>query len=70
MNYTLIFIISFTSLITNPSGEKTIVTDSQVIEIPGFKTNNACRQELNALERTTTLTPNAETKFKHCLKVR
>lgn len=70
MNYTLIFIIAITNLITNPSGEKMTVTENTVISVPGFKTNQACRQELSALERSVALTPNTDTKFKHCLKVR
>lgn len=70
MSYTLIFIIAITNLITNPMGDKVIVTENTVITVPGFKTNQACRQELSALERSVALTPNTDTKFKHCLKVR
>lgn len=70
MNFTLIVILTFTNLITEPSGEKTAIIDNQVISIQNFKTMQSCKQELNAIERTTTLTQNVEVKFKHCSRIK
>lgn len=69
MSYTLIVILSFTTLFTGSGGDRATTTQNTVIDIQNIKSQQACKREQAAINRTVALTPNVEVKFSHCTRV-
>lgn len=69
MSYTLIVILSISSLIDMGSGEKTLTIQNTVIDIQNIKTLQSCKREQASIQRAASLAPNVEVKFSHCSRV-